>query len=74
MPDPRSPDHRGEGLLGYARGKAAGVKLSFTLNGEEVVTSADAGVLLVDLIRDLGLTGTKEACGVGVCGLCTVLV
>jgi aerobic carbon-monoxide dehydrogenase small subunit len=52
----------------------ADVKLSFTLNGEEVVTSADPGVLLVDLIRDLGLTGTKEACGVGVCGLCTVLV
>jgi carbon-monoxide dehydrogenase small subunit len=52
----------------------ADVKLSFTLNGEEVVTSADPGVLLVDLIRDLGRTGTKEACGVGVCGLCTVLV
>ena len=50
------------------------MKLSFTLNGEEMVTSADAGVLLVDLIRDLGLTGTKEACGVGVCGLCTILV
>ncbi len=50
------------------------MKLSFTLNGEEVVTSADPGALLVDLIRDLGLTGTKEACGVGVCGLCTVLV
>jgi carbon-monoxide dehydrogenase small subunit len=50
------------------------MKLSFTLNGEEVVTSADPGVLLVDLIRGLGLTGTKEACGVGVCGLCTVLV
>jgi aerobic carbon-monoxide dehydrogenase small subunit len=50
------------------------MKLSFTLNGEEVVTSADPGVLLVDLIRDLGLTGTKEACGVGVCGLCTILV
>jgi aerobic carbon-monoxide dehydrogenase small subunit len=50
------------------------VKLTFTLNGEEVVTSADPGALLVDLIRGLGLTGTKEACGVGVCGLCTVLV
>ena len=50
------------------------MKLSFTLNGEEVVTSADPHVLLVDLIRDLGLTGTKEACGVGVCGLCTILV
>jgi carbon-monoxide dehydrogenase small subunit len=50
------------------------MKLTFTLNGEEVVTSVDAGVMLVDLIRDLGHTGTKEACGVGVCGLCTVLV
>lgn len=50
------------------------MKLSFTLNGEKVQTSAEPGVLLVDLVRDLGLTGTKEACGVGVCGLCTVLV
>jgi aerobic-type carbon monoxide dehydrogenase small subunit (CoxS/CutS family) len=50
------------------------VRLSFTLNGEAVRTTASPGVLLVDLVRDLGLTGTKEACGVGVCGLCTVLV
>lgn len=50
------------------------MKLSFTLNGEEVEVAAETGALLVDLVRDLGLTGTKEACGVGVCGLCTVLV
>lgn len=50
------------------------MELSFTLNGQAVRTTADPGVLLVDLVRDLGLTGTKEACGVGVCGLCTVLV
>ena len=50
------------------------MKLSFTLNGERVDTSAEPGGLLVDLVRGLGLTGTKEACGVGVCGLCTVLV
>ena len=30
---------------------------------------------LVDLLRyDLGLTGTKEACSVGVCGVCSVLL
>jgi carbon-monoxide dehydrogenase small subunit len=31
--------------------------------------------LLIDLLRDdLGATGTKLGCGVGVCGACTVLV
>ena len=50
------------------------MELSFTLNGELVRAIAEPGALLVDLVRDLGLTGTKEACGVGVCGLCTVLV
>lgn len=50
------------------------MRISFTLNGSPVAAEAAADVLLVDLIRGLGLTGTKEACGVGVCGACTVLV
>jgi carbon-monoxide dehydrogenase small subunit len=50
------------------------VKLSFILNGQSRETDIEPGLLLVDVIRELGLTGTKEACGVGVCGLCTVLV
>jgi aerobic carbon-monoxide dehydrogenase small subunit len=50
------------------------MKVSFTLNGGPVTADVTAGTLLVDLIRGLGLTGTKEACGVGVCGVCTVLV
>lgn len=50
------------------------MKLTFTLNGEVVETDAPSATILVDVIRDLGLTGTKEGCDVGVCGLCTVLV
>jgi aerobic carbon-monoxide dehydrogenase small subunit len=50
------------------------VKVSFTLNGAPVAADVAAGALLVDVVRGLGMTGTKEACGVGVCGACTVLV
>jgi aerobic-type carbon monoxide dehydrogenase small subunit (CoxS/CutS family) len=50
------------------------MKLSFTLNGEVIETDSPPAAMLVDVIRELGLTGTKEGCDVGVCGLCTVLV
>ncbi len=48
--------------------------LTFTLNGEAVSAEAPDGALLLDVVRGLGRTGTKEGCGVGVCGLCTMLV
>ncbi len=49
--------------------------LSFTLNGERREMTVPANRLLIDLLRqDLGLTGTKEGCSVGVCGACSVLV
>jgi aerobic carbon-monoxide dehydrogenase small subunit len=50
------------------------LKIAFTLNGEAVETEAADGALLLDVVRGLGLTGSKEGCGVGVCGLCTMLV
>ena len=50
------------------------MNIRFSLNGAEVEASVTADLMLVDLLRDLGATGTKEGCGVGVCGLCTVLV
>jgi aerobic-type carbon monoxide dehydrogenase small subunit (CoxS/CutS family) len=45
------------------------------LNGEERAFSVPAGRRLLDLIReDAGLTGSKEGCGAGECGACTVLL
>jgi carbon-monoxide dehydrogenase small subunit len=48
---------------------------SFTLNGSPVRVSSPTDRPLVDVLRyDLGLTGTKQACGAGLCGACTVLL
>ena len=47
----------------------------FTINGAPAETDAPGMRRLLDVLReDLGLTGTKEGCGEGECGACTVLV
>ena len=49
--------------------------IEFTLNGEKYKKNADPGKRLVDFLReDMGLTGTKEGCGEGECGACTVVL
>ncbi len=45
------------------------------MNGTVVSAEIDAGTRAIDLIRNtFGLTGTKEACGQGECGSCTILL
>ncbi len=49
--------------------------VTFILNGSDVTVLASPGELLLDLLRRrLGQTGTKEGCGLGECGACTVIV
>lgn len=49
--------------------------LEFYVNGKPVSIVAEPGRRLLDILReDLGLTGTKDGCGEGECGACTVLL
>ena len=48
--------------------------IRFSLNGQPAEADARIGASLLDVIRGLGLTGTKAGCRIGVCGVCSVLV
>ena len=51
------------------------MEIRFTLNGKEVMVDVNPSARLLDVLRNnFHLTGTKEGCGEGECGACTVLV
>lgn len=49
--------------------------ISFMLNEHLTTVEVNPAMPVISLLRDiLGLTGTKEGCGVGECGACTIIV
>ena len=55
------------------RNPQSAISITFTLNGSTTSVDADPTDRLLDTLRyRLGLTGTKEGCGEGECGACTV--
>ena len=49
--------------------------VKLTVNGEKIKKTTKSHYRLLDFLReDLDLTGTKEGCGAGECGTCSVFI
>jgi carbon-monoxide dehydrogenase small subunit len=51
------------------------MRIDFVVNGRSVTVEAPCDRRLIDILReDIGLIGPKNACGIGRCGACLVIV
>ena len=61
--------------MGFCHWSNMDMTIKFTLNGKPTQVEVPPHWTLLRLLREkLGLTGTKEGCGIGECGACTVLL
>jgi carbon-monoxide dehydrogenase small subunit len=58
----------------FLQAEVTSVNVTITVNGRAVRREVEPRTLLVQFIRDAGLTGTKIGCDTSQCGSCTVLV
>lgn len=50
------------------------IDIKYTLNGKVYESKVEPGLRLIDFLRNKhNLTGTKEGCGIGECGACTII-
>lgn len=54
--------------------EAKKIKITCTINGKKTTFQTFPMTRLIDAIRDSGLTGTKEGCGEGECGACSIIM
>jgi len=67
------PQHRSSAPVVAAGRQLGADSIECTVNGTKVTVAGAGGKTLLAMLRDdLGLTGTKEGCGEGECGACTV--
>ena len=67
--------HSRFGLPNHLSGSRMNRTVQVRVNGKKCAADIPSNRLLTDFLRyDLGLTGTKEGCSVGICGACTVLL
>jgi aerobic carbon-monoxide dehydrogenase small subunit len=72
---PKAAREYDEGDIARATGVSVERQIHVRVNGTPYDVTVPNRRTLVDLLRyDVGLTGTKEACSVGVCGVCSVLL
>ena len=68
-------NHEKKDCFEYVDSQMPRVPISLIVNGERIYESVDPSMTLLQFLRNgLKLFGTKEGCGEGECGACTIIM